>query len=416
MKLKTLKYLFVILLIFNFANAQDDFTTGSPYSIFGLGDLEYFTSMRNDAMGIQGIGIYGNEVNNLNPAANTKLKYTNFSISAKYGFLKSTDGVTTNKISNGNVNGINIGIPFNQKNGWTLSLGFNPISQIEYVITNNGSIDGEDYTETYSGNGGLTRINIGMSYYIFKSISVGVEYDYSFGNITRLSVKDFSDDSIATASIKKENDLNGSFFKGGLVFDIGSMFNNKTLEDLHIGMFYRTKYKLTSSVDAIYGSSTGFDTNNLGDDDLDMPEAFGFGVSNKFGDRYIVSGDVYFQQWSQFKENGVTPSGMQNSVRYGLGLEVTPTSRKDRKFFENLYYRLGVFYDKSYFKVNNQNINRYGISAGLGIPINNYNSFDLGISYFVRGNTDNGLVKDEYLKLTAGFNFGELWFIKTREE
>jgi long-subunit fatty acid transport protein len=372
MKLKTLKYLFVILLIFNFANAQDDFTTGSPYSIFGLGDLEYFTSMRNDAMGIQGIGIYGNEVNNLNPAANTKLKYTNFSISAKYGFLKSTDGVTTNKISNGNVNGINIG--------------------------------------------GLTRINIGMSYYIFKSISVGVEYDYSFGNITRLSVKDFSDDSIATASIKKENDLNGSFFKGGLVFDIGSMFNNKTLEDLHIGMFYRTKYKLTSSVDAIYGSSTGFDTNNLGDDDLDMPEAFGFGVSNKFGDRYIVSGDVYFQQWSQFKENGVTPSGMQNSVRYGLGLEVTPTSRKDRKFFENLYYRLGVFYDKSYFKVNNQNINRYGISAGLGIPINNYNSFDLGISYFVRGNTDNGLVKDEYLKLTAGFNFGELWFIKTREE
>ena len=175
MKLIIFKSLFIFLLLVGLANAQDDFTTGSPYTVFGLGDLEYFTNMRNDAMGIQGIGLYSTQVNNLNPAANTKMKYTNFSISAKYGFLKSSDGVSTNKVSNGNVNGINIGIPFNRMNGWTLSLGFNPISQIEYVITNKGSIEGHDYTETYSGNGGLTRINVGMSYIVFKSISVGAE-------------------------------------------------------------------------------------------------------------------------------------------------------------------------------------------------------------------------------------------------
>jgi hypothetical protein len=75
-----------------------------------------------------------------------------------------------------------------------------------------------------------------------------------------------------------------------------------------------------------------------------------------------------------------------------------------------------VFYDKSYYKVNNEDVIRYGVSAGIGIPISTYNSFDLGISYFIRGKTENGLVKDEYLKLTAGFNFGELWFVKTREE
>lgn len=416
MKHIVFKSLFIFFLLFSSATAQDDFTTGSPYTVFGLGDLEYFTNMRNDAMGIQGIGLYGTQVNNLNPAANTKLKYTNFSISAKYGFLKTTDGVSTNEVSDGNVNGINIGIPFNQMNGWTLSLGFNPISQIEYVITNKGSIEGHDYTETYSGNGGLSRINVGMSYIVFKSISVGAEWDYAFGNITRLSVKDFSSDTLTTASIKKENDLRGSYFKGGLIFDIGSIFKSKTLEDLNIGMFYQTKYTLTSTVDAIYGSSTGYDTINVSEDEINMPDVFGFGISNKFGDRYNVSGDVLFQQWSNYKEGGVTPVGLQNSVRYGLGLEVTPVSRKDRKFFDNLYYRLGVFYDKSYYKVNNEDVIRYGVSAGLGIPISAYNSFDLGISYFIRGKTENGLVKDEYLKLTAGFNFGELWFIKTREE
>ena len=75
-----------------------------------------------------------------------------------------------------------------------------------------------------------------------------------------------------------------------------------------------------------------------------------------------------------------------------------------------------MFYDKSYYKVNNEDVIRYGISAGLGITISTYNSFDFGISYFIRGKTENGLVKDEYLKLTAGFNFGELWFIQSREE
>jgi long-subunit fatty acid transport protein len=201
-----------------------------------------------------------------------------------------------------------------------------------------------------------------------------------------------------------------------MIFDVGSIFNNKTLEDLSIGVFYQTRYNLSSDVDKIYGSSIGYDTVSNSEEDITMPEAFGFGISNKFGDRYIVSGDVYFQQWSQYKEGGVTPGGLQNSIRYGLGFEMTPSSRKDRKFFDDLYYRLGVFYDKSYYKVNNEDIIRYGVSAGIGIPLSTFNSFDLGISYFIRGKTGNGLIKDEYLKLTAGLNFGELWFLKTRED
>ena len=416
MRLIIFKFFILVFLFANCSNAQDDFTAGSPYSIFGLGDLEYFTNMRNDAMGIQGIGLYGNHVNNLNPAANTKLSYSNFSISAKYGFLKSTDGTLTNEVSNGNVNGINIGIPFNQNNGWSLILGFNPISQVEYIVTNEGSVEGRDYTETFSGDGGLTRVNIGMSYIIFKSISVGLEYDYSFGSLTRLTTKNFSNDTMTNSNSKRVHNMQGSFIKGGVIFDVGSIFNNKTLEDLSIGVFYQTRYKLSSDVDKIYGSSIGFDTVSNSEEDITMPEAFGFGISNKFGDRYIVSGDVYFQQWSQYKENNVTPAGMQNSIRYGLGFEMTPSSRKDRKFFDDLYYRLGVFYDKSYYKVNNEDINRYGVSVGLGIPLGTFNSFDLGICYFIRGKTGNGLIKDEYLKLTAGLNFGELWFLKTRED
>lgn len=245
---------------------------------------------------------------------------------------------------------------------------------------------------------------------------MGLEFDYSFGSLTRLTTKNFANDTMTNSSSKRVHNMQGSFFKGGMIFDIGSIFNSKTLEDLSIGMFYQMKYNLSSDVDRIYNSSIGYDTISSNEEDITMPGSFGFGFSNKFGDRYIVSGDVLFQQWSQYKENNITPEGMQNSIRYGLGFEMTPSQRKNRKFFDDLYYRLGVFYDKSYYKVNNEDINRYGVSLGLGIPLSTFNSFDFGISYFIRGKTGNGLIKDEYLKLTAGLNFGELWFLKTRED
>ena len=58
----------------------------------------------------------------------------------------------------------------------------------------------------------------------------------------------------------------------------------------------------------------------------------------------------------------------------------------------------------------------YGIRAGLNIPISKYNSLDFGINYSVKGKTSDGLIKDEFLNLTAGVNFGELWFLRPREE
>ena len=119
--------------------AQDDFPTGSPYTIFGIGDLNYSTAIRTTSMGIQGISLTGNYINNLNPAALSKIPYTSFSVLFNYNFLKSSNGVTSVSSSNGNAFGINIGIPISQEQGWSLALGFNPYSLINYKIINNSS-------------------------------------------------------------------------------------------------------------------------------------------------------------------------------------------------------------------------------------------------------------------------------------
>ena len=416
-------FLIIIILFFTGINSysqtitqiNEEFPLGSPYTSFGIGDIQYSSSIRTESMNILGISLYGDYVNNMNPAANTRLSFTNVTASFRYNFLKSSDNSKNISASNGNVQGLNIGIPFNQSNGWVLNLGFNPLSQINYKVITIGNLYGKDYTETYAGNGGMTRINLGMTYKIFSNISVGFEYNYAFGDLKRISYLDFNDANYQNSYIRKENNINGSFFKGGLIFDIGKILKAKAIDNLVIGVLYQSKLNLKSELDGIFGSSTGLDTIRSLNGDIEIPQAFGFGITNSFG-RVIVSSDFLYQQWSDYKEGGNTLGIYQNTFRWGLGFAITPPVKKDLSFWDGIEYRFGGFIDNSYFKINNQQINGYGLGIGFGIPINHFNSIDLGFNFYTRGKTEQGFIKDNYFKITAGLNFGELWFLKRAED
>ena len=151
--------LFLFLLFACNAYSQDEFPLGSPYNAFGLGDLQYLSSTRTDAMGIQGISLMGDYVNNLNPASNADLKFTDISLSFKYGFLQ----LSKSKISDGNVNGINLGIPLSNQRGMTLTLGFNSMIRSSYKISNQITTPDLTYAQTYAGNGGISRVNVGLT-------------------------------------------------------------------------------------------------------------------------------------------------------------------------------------------------------------------------------------------------------------
>ena len=395
---------------------QEEFPLGSPYTIFGIGDIQYTSSLKTDAMNIQGISLYGDYVNNLNPAANSKLSYTMISASFKYSFLKSSDNIKSSTSSYGNVYGMNVGIPFNHDNGWVLNLGFNPLSQINYNIQNDVTLNGVNVSQIYAGNGGISRVNMGMTYKLFHNISIGGEYDYAFGNIKRLSYLQFNDPIYQNSFTRTENNLSGSYFKGGLIFDIGKILNLKSIENLTLGAIYQSSLTLESSEDVIYGTSLGQDSATLARDNLRIPQAFGFGITNQFGSRFIASGDFFYQQWSQFTEGSAVVNDMKNSYRVGLGFIILPPEKRDKSFLEGIEYRFGFEYDNSYFLINNEQINRFGIGLGFGIPINKYNSIDIGINYYLRGKTDNGFIKDNLIKITAGINIGELWFLKPKED
>lgn len=412
-RLKVISVIFFLFSVFaGNSFSQEEFPLGSPYTAFGLGDIQYLSSTRTDAMGIQGVSLLGNYINNLNPASNAELQFTNISLSMNYSFLK----LEKSKISDGNVNGINIGIPLSTQRGMTLVMGFNSMLRANYKILNKYTDNNVSYSQTYAGNGGVSRVNFGLTYKILGGIYLGAEYNYAFGNQTKLFYLDFNAQYFTNTYIRKENNLTGSFVKGGLILDIAKLTNSKTLGDFNLGFVYQSKLNLNSDEDAIYASSLVNDTTKKSSSDIQLPQMFGFGVTKKIGKQVIISGDVLYQEWSKFVSGNLAKTSYTNSIRCGLGAEILPAVKSDKTFWESLTYRMGVFYDNTYFTINDEKIKRVGFSIGFGIPISSQNSIDLGISYSMRGKSENGLIKEDYLKLTAGLNFGELWFIRPKDE
>jgi hypothetical protein len=78
-------------------------------------------------------------------------------------------------------------------------------------------------------------------------------------------------------------------------------------------------------------------------------------------------------------------------------------------------YRAGVSYKQTYLKFDNQQINDYGITFGVGLPIYRSNStINVAVEFGRRGTTNNNLVLENYTKLNMSVNLYDLWFIKRK--
>jgi len=107
-------------------------------------------------------------------------------------------------------------------------------------------------------------------------------------------------------------------------------------------------------------------------------------------------------------------------------LSYTPTLMKDwnsksRSIFQKSTYRAGLRTGTTNIVVNNEQINDYGISFGISIPLlssRSFSSVDLGLDLGRLGTTDNNLVEDNYFKVYLGFSLApsnyDRWFRKRK--
>lgn len=413
--------------------AQDGAHTGfTPYSIFGIGDLQTHGSAYNKGMGGVGIATRNKHYQNyMNPAAVTARDSTSFmadmSLVEENRIFKQGNAATANNVFN--VSNIAISFPIYKSSA--MMLGIQPVSSTGYLhsyVLDDKDIIGKtgNAVFTSSGNGSTYKVFAAGGVTFWKRLSLGVEGNFYFGNIVKESTFTFAKSAYSKVYSGNNLILNGTSAKFGLQYEqpIGS----KTV--LGVGATYSLKTNLKGfaedykySAGSSQNDTVSFKRDTLAAmaDRVNIPSELGIGISVCYDDNIRAEFNYIRSDWTSsgmdvargFAVNGASPFSTRISESYRAGFEFIPNRNDIRYYLKTCTYRVGLYYDKSYYAVDGNQVNDIGITLGASLPVfRYYNAVTFAVSAGQRASMAGNMIRERYVNFTIGLNFFDYWFHK----
>lgn len=423
----------VILFTGSSAFAQDGAYTGfTPYSIFGLGDINNAGSAYNNGMGGVGTATRNRRyLNYINPAAVTARD--SLSVLADMSLFEGNRVMSQGdlKSANNTFNINNIAISFPIYKHSAMMFGIAPYSSVGYkyqYLLNDDSIVGNTGHAAFisSGKGSIYKTFASAGVTLFRRLSLGVEGDLFFGTIDKESEFTFAKTGFSGIDNGFLISLRGTSAKFGLQYEqpLGSKTSVVVGATYSLGSKlkgYVDEYKIASGAsqnDTLYFAS---DTLGVNADRISIPSEIGLGLSINHADTWRAEVNYSRSDWTNSgldKSNGFSISGASSfstrvSQTFRAGFEIVPNRNDIRYFYKRCAYRVGAYYDKSYFAVDGNQVNDMGITLGASIPVFRYfNSVTFAVSLGQRASTAQNMIRERYMNFTFGFNFADQWFFK----
>tara|TARA_B110000046_G_scaffold167334_1_gene184906 strand:+ start:869 stop:2152 length:1284 start_codon:yes stop_codon:yes gene_type:complete len=404
-------------------------TNSSPYSYFGIGEEFSNTTVEQSSMG--GIGVafsHYKYLNFSNPAAYSDLRYTTYSFGLLNTDLTIKSNTTEQSGNSTSLSYIALAFPIGKKAGF--SIGLQPVSSVGYSLTN--SLTDSDVPEIslFEGNGGVSKIYSSFGIKVYKGLSLGIEVDYSFGNVSNSITNQIDNVSLAT----RYDEV--TVMKGGSV-KLGAQYQkelkNKIVLNAGATVKLGNDLKVTGN-DYLYSltfGTSGFEsardtvssTSFNGKFNLPLKSTVGIGLG-KFDKWY--AGLEYENQEAISStgllggENGAYKYGKSN--RFSLGGFYLPKINSISSYWERVTYRAGIRLEKTGLlvdgSVNNTNftpIDDFGISFGLGLPLKRLSTVNAGFEFGKRGTTNNNLIQENYFNFRLSLSLTDTnWFQKRK--
>ena len=425
--------LLVFILTCVCASAQDGAHGAySPYSIYGIGDLSQQGTAFNKGMGGVGIATRNNRyINYMNPAAVTardSLAFmADFGLAQKNTLYAQNYQRSANMLADRHSDFI---MTFPLWKSSAFMVGITPFSDVGYdfariekeqnIIGNTGNIEYNSY-----GNGSVYQIFFGAGATFWKSLSVGAEAIYYFGNIDKITNMNYSDASYRSINSGSQLSIRGVTGKFGVQYEqkiagdvsviVGGTYRLGT--DMK-GYAVNYQYATQSSV----SDSLKYKVDTLGMEKLRIGDELGIGLAVKCGDKWSAEVNYTRSDWSNsgfntapgFSVRGGMDFASTVSHSYRAGFEFTPNRTDIRYYLKRCTYRGGVYYDKEYYTVNGNNVNKMGITLGVTLPVFKlYNGLTLGVDFGQRASKKYNMIRERYVLFNIGFNIHDIWFQKT---
>lgn len=394
----------------------------SPYSRYGFGELVEQSYGSNIGYGSLSSGLRVDDVINYsNPASYTAQDTNSFifdlGLSGRSTLQKSSGAQVNRKA----VGFDHIGIGFPVFTWWKSSIGVVPLSHVGYHVQQTsmeGSID--EKVTRFEGEGGIRQFYIGNAFDLTNRLSVGFNYFYLFGNTNYTSTSYLPQDAYSGHFQKDlKNYVSGSRFQVGLQYqqDIfsdytlttGASYDFKANLDMEKDQKFFSFYQYTNS-DGITQLDTIDRVQTASEATTQYPSGYqvGFTLENP---QILMGADFKYQNWTDVNES----SNLSDSYSMHTGFQYTPDRQALRNYFKRINYRIGGFYKQSYLNINNTQLSDFGITFGLGLPLQyNKTKFNLSLQLGRKGTTDNNLVEENYAILNFNITFHDFWFIKQK--
>lgn len=393
--------------------------TASPYSYFGVGDLRATGTVENQMMG--GLSVYTDSIhiNLSNPAAYSKLGYTTYTAGLSRKEYRFESNVAKESASISNLDYLSLG--FNLGKGFGMGFGIMPYSSIGYNFQSERTNTQGVITESFNGEGGLNRVYFSLGYELFKNFSLGVTSNFNFGNQSTNSFQTIEDVQLGSFN-RIESRIKGFDFNFGASF-IPAITEKHTL---FTSILVNTQANLVSENSRTIGSFStvnGSDVEVLEVDlaaqglartGVQIPTTATLGVGYGQDKKWFLGAEYSFQELSTF-ENELTPFTnleYQNAQTFRLGGYYIPDYTSFTSYLKRATYRAGAKVSKSGIVVDNKEINDFGITFGIGLPLGrNLSNINLGFELGKRGTKYGDLVEESYFKVNLGLSLNDKWFI-----
>ena len=403
----------------------------SPYSYFGIGELQSKGTMENQMMG--GIGMFGDSIhiNLKNPAAYSKMgvQYgedfgnTTYSAGLSHKRLSFENNIESQSNQVTNLEYIAVGMAL--KKGFGIGFGIMPYSSVGYNMLSE-SVDDNDaiVTNRYFGEGGLNKVYFSVGYELIKDLSLGVTANFSFGTLENNRIQTVEDVQFGTLD-NRTSKVNGMDFNYALDY-------SPTIKDkyrLYTSLRVNTQANLTSKNTKEIGSfsiNTGqnievvnvnLDALNLRNTELKVPTTTTLGIG--FGEerKWFMGAEYSFQAMGTFSNDFIEAVNLEydDASSFALGGYFIPDYSAFSGYLKRMTYRAGLRLDKTGMLLNDREINNFGITFGFGLPMRgSFSNLNLGFEVGRKGTKYGDLIEENYFKVNVGLSLNDIWFRKRR--
>ncbi len=455
------KYFFIVLFLALGLASHAQTGTETPYSRYGIGELQYGGFARQSAMGGLGAAFQSTSaVNFSNPASYSSIRISTFETALRGEFAQTSTSDLKQTKKGILLNYLSLGFPV-MKDNWGASFGLIPVSSTGYNLKESGQVINPndtittDFTKYYNGSGGLSRFYIGNGfapysktldkYYasqhykdlkekgdtatinkevrwrkIVKGFSAGFNASYLFGSLNNVRRVKFSNSAFINTKITESTAYADFYFDYGIQYRYDFTADNKLI----IGISGSGGTNIKGRRDVLWTlvSSSDFEANidtvYLSENEKGkafIPTFINAGFMFQQGDKWLMGAEYATQQWSRYKAFNSNQK-LKDMWRISAGAQYMPTNK--------LAYRAGIKVEQSYINLNNSRVNDYALSLGVGVPVrltsterrlfDNRTMLHFSIEGGQLGTTKNNLVKQQYVRLYVGITANELWFIKRK--